>query len=81
MSLCYTVRDSSFTSPSSAKTVDVHHGVACSIFALSQNVSIMLERSLHEHLADTSAMEECEDWAGNRSQFSSPLLSQQSQNG
>lgn len=51
--------------PSSAKTIDVPHGMACSIFALSQSMSIMLVRLLHEHFADTSAMEECKDCAGN----------------
>lgn len=71
MSLWYTIRDSPFTSPSSAKAIHVYHGMACSIFALSLNVSIM---------QITSTMEECEDWAGNTSCFSSTILSQQSQN-
>lgn len=52
MSLWYTIRDSPFTSSSSAKTSDVPHGMTCSVFAFSQRVSIMLERSLHEHFAD-----------------------------
>lgn len=43
--------------PSSARTIDLPHGMACSIFALSQNVTVALERSLHEHLADIPTME------------------------